>query len=40
MQEKYMFGQKCKVKASYGKALEDNVFKGNAIKGNTCKSKA
>jgi hypothetical protein len=27
-----MFGQKCKVKASYGKALEDNVFKGQAIK--------
>jgi hypothetical protein len=30
-----MFGQKCQVKASYGKALEDNVFQGKAIKGNT-----
>jgi hypothetical protein len=27
-----MFGQRCQVKASYGKALEENVFKGKASK--------
>jgi hypothetical protein len=35
-----MFGQKCQSKASLGKALKDNVFKGKVIIGNICKGKA
>jgi hypothetical protein len=35
-----MFGQKYQTKASLGKALKDNIFKGKVRRDNTCKSKA